>query len=46
MRHHLARLRAALDGPDPALWREGFADVAVLRDPAEVDRVTIRRRPS
>lgn len=46
VRRHLARLRAALEGPEPALWREGFADILVLRDPVEVDRVTIRRQPS
>jgi len=39
----LDRLRLALDGPDPALWREGFAQVVVLREPTEVDAVTIRR---
>jgi protein phosphatase len=44
VRHHLDRLRAALDGPDPPLLREGFAQVHVLRDPAEVDAVMIRRR--
>ncbi len=46
VRRHLARLRAALEGPEPALWREGFADILVLRDPVEVDRLTIRRQPS
>jgi predicted kinase len=46
VRHHLDRLRDALDGPDPALFREGFARVHVLRDPAEVDAVRIRRRPT
>ena len=46
VRHHLARVRAALDGPDPALLREGFAQVHVLRDAAEVDAVRIRRRPT
>ena len=46
VRHHLARLRASLDGPAPPLLREGFAQVVVLRDPAEVDRVRIRRRPT
>jgi predicted kinase len=45
VRHHLARLRASLDGPAPRLEREGFAQVVVLRDPGEVDRVRIRRRP-
>lgn len=46
VRHHLARLRASLDGPAPPLYREAFAQVVVLRDPAEVDRVRIRRRPA
>jgi protein phosphatase len=46
VRHHLERLRANLDGPAPALLREGFAQVVVLRDPIEVDRVRIRRRPT
>jgi protein phosphatase len=46
VRHQLAGVRTALDGPSPALDREGFAQVVVLRDPAEVDRVTIRRRPT
>ena len=46
VRHHLARLRASLDGPAPALEREGFAQVVVIRDPAEVDMVRIRRRPT
>ncbi len=39
----LDRLRTSLDGPDPALWREGFARIVVLHDPAEVDLVRIRR---
>ena len=43
VRRQLDRLRASLDGPDPALWREGFAQIVVLHDPAEVDLVTIRR---
>ena len=43
---HLDRLRAALDGPGPVIEREGFAQVVVLRDPTEVDQVTIRRRPA
>ncbi len=46
VRHHLARLRASLDGPEPGLLREGFAQVVVLRDPAEVDLVRIRREPT
>ena len=47
VRHHLARLRTSVDGPAPPLYREGFAQVVVLRDPAEVDEVRIRRlRPT
>jgi protein phosphatase len=46
VRRQLAGVRASLDGPDPALLREGFVQVVVLRDPAEVDRVRIRRRPT
>jgi protein phosphatase len=46
VRHHLTRLRTALDGPAPPLLREGFAQVVVLRDPEEIDRVRIRRRPA
>jgi protein phosphatase len=43
VRHHLARLRAALDGPDAPLLREGFAQVVVLLDAGEIDHVRIRR---
>jgi protein phosphatase len=46
VRRHLSRLRALLDGPHPALMHEGFAQVVVLRDPAEVDLVRILRRPT
>jgi len=46
VRHHLARLRASLDGSEPPLSREGFAQIVVLREPAEVDAVRIRRRPT
>jgi protein phosphatase len=46
VRHHLARLRASLDGPAPPLVREGFAQVVVLSDPAEVDQVRVKRHPS
>ena len=44
VRHHLDRLRAALDGPDPALFREGFAQVIVLREASDVDHVMVSRR--
>jgi protein phosphatase len=43
VRRQLAGVRAALDGPLPPLHDEGFRQVVVLRDPAEVDKVTIRR---
>jgi predicted kinase len=46
VRHQLAGVRASLDGPAPALLGEGFAQVVVLRDPAEVENVRIRRHPS
>ena len=46
VRRHLERLRAALDGRETALAEEGFAQVVVLRDPADVDAVTVvRLRP-
>ena len=45
VRHQLAGVRASLDGPSPALLREGFAQVVVLRDPDEVENVRIRRHP-
>jgi protein phosphatase len=43
VRRQLERMRASLDGPDPAIHREGFASVVILRDPAELDRVSVRR---
>jgi hypothetical protein len=46
VRRQLEKLRAAIDGADPIIASEGFAAIVVLRDPAEVDRVTIRRRPN
>jgi protein phosphatase len=45
VQRQLQRLRIALDGPDPPIGREGFATVVILRDPAEVDQVVVRRRP-
>ena len=45
VRRQLAEVRTALDGPLPILHGEGFRQIVVLRDPAEVDQVTIRRRP-
>ncbi len=46
IRHHVARLRASLDGPSPSVLREGFSQVVVMSDPAEVDLVRIRRVPA
>jgi protein phosphatase len=46
VRRQLAAVRTALDGPLPPLHGEGFGQVVVLRDPLEVDGVTIRRRPA
>lgn len=46
VRRQLDGVRASLDGPDPTLRREGFVQVVILRDAAEVDRVRIRRRPT
>lgn len=43
VQRQLRRLRVALDGPDPPIDRDGFARIVILRDPAEVERVTIRR---
>jgi predicted kinase len=43
VRRHLARLRASLDGHDAPIRAEGFADVVVLREPAEIEAVTVRR---
>ncbi len=45
VRRQLDRLRASLDGPDPVIGREGFAAIVILREPAEVDQVVIRRLP-
>jgi protein phosphatase len=42
----LAGVRASLDGPDAAIAEDGFDRVVILRDPAEVDAVRIRRRPA
>ena len=46
VRRQLAGIRAALDGPAPPLRGEGFRQIVVLRDPVEVDRVRILRRPA
>jgi protein phosphatase len=43
VRRHLERLRVTIDGRATPLAGEGFGQVVVLRDPAEVDAVTIVR---
>jgi protein phosphatase len=43
VRRHLARLRESLEGDDPPIRAEGFAEVVILRGPGEVDAVTVRR---
>ncbi|HEX5148833.1 MAG TPA: AAA family ATPase [Candidatus Limnocylindrales bacterium] len=43
VRSHLARLQSSLDGPGEGLVAEGFASVVVLRDPLELETVTIVR---
>lgn len=43
VRHHLGRLNARLDGQANGIVAEGFASVVVLRDPLELDVVTIVR---
>jgi protein phosphatase len=45
VRRHLARLRAQLDGPGPPITIEGFNAVVIVRDPAELDRLVVRRLP-
>jgi predicted kinase len=49
VRYHLSRLRGgmdgALDGAEGALLAEGFASVAIIREPLELDRVTVTRQP-
>ncbi len=42
--HHLARLRATLDGPGNRLAAEGFDAVVVVRDQLELDAVSIVRQ--
>ena len=46
VRRQLAAVRTSLDGPSAPLLGEGFRKIVVLRDPAEVDEVTLRRRPA
>lgn len=46
IREHIAQVRAMLDGPETDLHAEGFSLVVVLRDPLEVDGITVVRRPA
>ena len=46
VRHHLARLRASLDGPVPPLAAEGFAQRRRPARPGRGRPVRIRRRPA
>lgn len=46
VRRHLERLRDSLDGPGGRLPDEGFGRVVILRDPRQVDDLTIVRRPA
>lgn len=44
VRQHLAQVRAMIDSPETDLRAEGFSLVAILRDPGEVDGLTVVRR--
>lgn len=46
VRQHIAQVRATLDGPETDLYTEGFSPVVVLRDPLEIDRIMVVRRPA
>lgn len=43
VRQHLARLRKVVDGSATGLSAEGFSSVVVLRDPRELEAVTVLR---
>jgi predicted kinase len=45
VRHHLGRLRAAIDGPAATMAAEGFSQVVVLRSSGDLDAVEIVRMP-
>ena len=50
VRRHLARLRGSIGGAagdaETTLLAEGFTfAVAIIRDPSELDRMRVRRRP-
>lgn len=45
VRHHLDRLRLALDEPATNVSTEGFSQVVMLRDPLELDTIRIVRLP-
>lgn len=44
VRRHLDRLRDAVDGSGRRLSAEGFDQVSILRDPLELDAISIMRR--
>jgi predicted kinase len=46
VRHHLAAVRATVDGPAGLLEREGFDQVVILTDPADVELARITRSPA
>ena len=46
VRRQLAGVRASLDSPVSPLHGEGFAQIVVLHDPAEVDAIRFRRDPT
>lgn len=46
VRQHLAQVRAMIDGPLADLDAEGFSLVAIVRDPGELDGLTVVRRRS
>lgn len=44
VRQHLAQVRAMIDGPETDLREGGFSLVAIVRDPEELDGLTVIRR--
>jgi protein phosphatase len=44
VRQQLAQVRAMLDGPENELRAEGFSLVTIVRDPGELDGLTVVRR--
>lgn len=44
VRQHLAQVRAVIDGPEADLRAEGFSLVTIVRDPEELNGLTVVRR--